>query len=35
MKDKQKGGEINEIDSLKSQLEKLDKEIENINKLLI
>ena len=35
MKDIQKGGGINEIDSLKSQLEKLDKEIENINKLLI
>ena len=35
MKDIQKGGGINEIDSLKSQLEKLDKEIENLNKLLI
>ena len=35
MKDIQKGGGINEIDSLKSQLEKIDKEIENINKLLI
>jgi prophage antirepressor-like protein len=32
MKDIQKGGGINEIDSLKSQLEKLDKEIENLNK---
>ena len=35
MKYIQKGGGINEIDLLKSQLEKLDKEIENINKLLI
>ncbi len=35
MKYIQKGGGLNEIDSLKSQLEKLDKEIENINKLLI
>jgi prophage antirepressor-like protein len=35
MKDIQKGGGINEIYTLKSQLEKLDKEIENINKLLI
>jgi hypothetical protein len=35
MKEIQKGGGNNEIDTLKLQLEKLDKEIENINKLLI
>jgi prophage antirepressor-like protein len=29
------GGDINELDTLKSQLEKIDKEIENINKLLL
>lgn len=31
----QKGGGLNKIDTLKSQLEKLDKEIENIDKLLL
>ena len=35
MKDTQKGGGNNEINTLKSQLEKLDKEIENINKHLL
>jgi prophage antirepressor-like protein len=35
MKDIQKGGGINEIDLLKIQLEIIDKEIENLNKLLI
>jgi prophage antirepressor-like protein len=35
MKKIQKGGGNNEIDTLKLQLEKIDKEIENINKLLI
>ena len=35
MKEKQKGGGNNELDTLKLQLEKIDKEIENINKLLI
>jgi hypothetical protein len=35
MKETQKGGGNNEIDTLKLQLEKIDKEIENINKLLI
>jgi stress response protein SCP2 len=32
MKDTQKGGGDNELDKLKLKLEKLDKEIENINK---
>jgi len=35
MKNTQKGGGYNELDTLKLQLEKLDKEIENINKILI
>ena len=35
MKETQKGGGNNEIDNLKNNLTKLDKEIENINKLLI
>jgi len=34
MKDIQKGGGNNELNTLKSQLEKLDKEIDNLNKLL-
>jgi prophage antirepressor-like protein len=35
MKETQKGGGNNELDTLKLQLEKIDKEIENLNKLLI
>ena len=35
MKNTQKGWGYNELDTLKLQLEKLDKEIENINKHIL